>query len=239
MFTLKRALLVMLIVTLSGAGHPLFGQRGRGGVGLGINGLGPRLGENIQLALARKAELGLSAPQVASLQELQAQVLENVEPLAVQIDGMRAGIQKGDLDAYQGTATLQELLAEYEIVAGPYRAEVASILSTNQHAALQQMMWVTGGGAGLGLGRGGVGRGQGVGLGVGLGRGRGVGLGRGGGLGLGRGGGLGLGRGIGLSSGRGLAPGLGMGVGAVGSYGVGRGLGRAAGGGLGRRAIWR
>lgn len=221
MSTSKRALLVVLIIALSGAGHPLFGQRGRGGVGLGINGLGPRLGENIQLALARKADLGLSAAQVSSLQGLQAQVLENVEPLAVQIDEMRAGIQTGDLDPYQGTATLQELLANYEIVANPYRTEVTSLLSTNQHAALQQMMWATRGGAGQGLGMGTVGRGLGAGRGVGLGRGAG----------------MGLGRGVGLGVGRGAAIGLGMGTGLGGAYGAGRRVARPLG--QGRRVIWR
>jgi hypothetical protein len=174
---------------------------------LGINGLGPRLGENIQLALTRQADLGLSGDQVASLQALQTDVLENVEPMAMRVDRLRADIVSGEADPYQATVALQELLAEYQLVADPYRAEIASILTTSQHADLQQMMWATGGGRRPGLGRGSFGRGAGLaggtgaGLGVGLGAGRGVGFV--GVHGLGRGAAQPLGRGLGRGNARG------------------------------------
>ena len=251
MILLKRGLWVLLALVLSGAGHPLLAQRGRGGPGLGLNGFGPRLGENVQLALDHQAELGLTAGQIQALEELGEGIRQDVAPLALEMEELRLGILTGEMDQIQGLNRLQEVQAEYLLAADPYRTRIASVLSSTQHRSLQQMMlatrpmggWGTGspalgrGGIGAGVGRGlgrGLGPGRSVGRGVGLGVGRGLGPGRGAALGLGQGAGLGVGRGAGLGVGRGAALGLGRGAGLGVGRGLGPGLGRGAGLGVGR-----
>ncbi len=197
----RMALVVAL--TVSSGGPVLSAQQGRAGAGLGLYGLGPRLGENIELALELQDLLGLSAEQVGSLQTLRAGVSENVDPLGVEITGLRAMIMAGEVDRVEGLIRLQGLLDEYEVVAAPYRTEVATVLSPAQHGILQSVMWD--GRPALGLGQGAIG--PGLGTAPGLGSGQGVGyarpgaLRRGVALGLGRAGGRGLGRGIGRGQG--------------------------------------
>jgi len=232
MSRIRCGLVVALALAVSGGGHFLSAQRGWGGSGLGLNGVGPRLGENITLALENQSQLQLSQEQVDALGLLREGINMDVAPLEAEIDGLRASILAGDVNSVEGLSLLQELYTQYDVVAEPYRIEVTNILTPAQHESLQAIMWQTRpyGGRGLGLyGAGVVGTGQPLGLGRGIGLGRGVGLGRGAGLAYGRGVGLGYGRGVGLGYGRGIGLGYGR--------GVGRGLGRGAGRGLGLR--WR
>ena len=195
----------MLFLALSGGGVVLSAQQGRGGPGLGVYGLGPRLGENVELALSLQNELGLSAEQVASLNAVQAGISRDVEPVATEIANLRAGLIAGEVDRLSGINPLQELFAQYEVAAAPYRIQVESILTPAQHESLQIAMWQTRPVPGTGLygpvggldwdyglrprfnpGVGFAGpRGLGAGWGPGFGRGAGRGLGRG--LGRGRG----------------------------------------------------
>jgi hypothetical protein len=145
-----------------------------------------------------------------------------VVPLENEMDNVRAAILSGEANQLQGITSLDEIWLAYDEAAAPYRAGIASVLTTAQHASLQQMMFSTRPVWGLGYGAAGVGRGVGVATGVaprlGLGRstvwGRGAGLGRG----------LGLRAGVGYGLGRGAAVGFGRGLGRVGGRGLGRGI---------------
>jgi len=209
-----RTFALVFIVAAAAAAHPLSAQVGRGGGGLGIYGFGPRLGENIQFALENQAQLGLSAEQVASLRELQAGIQQEVEPIEAEIDDLRLGIISGAVDRVDGIVALRELFAEFNAAAAPYRAGVASVLTVDQHRALQGMMWSTGAGLGAGWGRG-----AGVGPGVALGALPGPGLG--------------------LGARRFAGPGWGAGARPMAGRGMGPGWGRGRGAGLGLARRWR
>ena len=204
------SLAIALAFVVSFGGSVLSAQEGQARAGLGLYGFGPRLGENLDLALELQEELGLSAEQVGSLKNLRAGVSKDVDPLAVEITGLRTMIMAGEVDRVEGLTRIQELLAAYEVVAAPYRTEVETVLTPTQHGILQSVMWEIR--PGFGQGQGAFGQGQGsIGLGLprasGLGLNRGVGLaasgypGRGVALGLGRSGGRGLGRGVGRGRG--------------------------------------
>lgn len=199
MSLLKHSLIVALALALSGAGNLLSAQVGARG-GLGMYGFGPRLGENIQLALLHQDELGLTEEQVSSLTELQAGIAEEVAPLEDEMNALRDRILAGEVGWSTGVLRLQELRAQYETAAAPYRTRVADVLSVDQHRALQTIMLDTRPLAAPGMpGAAGVlpGRGLGTRLAPGLGAGRayyGAGLGRGPGYGRGMGPGLGRGR---------------------------------------------
>ena len=197
---------VALALAVSGGGHLLAAQQGWGGAGLGLNGLGPRLGENVEWALEIRDQLGLSAQQVESLQALQAGIGQDVDRLSAEITTFRTLIRAGEMDPVEGLTQLQGLLNQYQLVAGPYRLEVEAVLTPAQHRMLQQVMLETRPLPGLGLGsvalrRGwnsGLGSGWSVGFlpGRGWGRGRALGMGRGGGLGFQGRAGRGFGRGM-------------------------------------------
>lgn len=222
MSRIRSGLIMLLALAVSGGGQILSAQQGQGGRGLGLFGIGPRLGENVALALEFQDQLGLSQDQVASLQVLQNGIREDLEPLEAEVNGLRAGILAGEVNSGEGLATLQGLVTEYQAVAAPYRTQVDAILTPAQHQTLQGIMWENRPVQGQGLGvNSGVRPGLGYGQGVWLGRGAGAGLGRGGGLGLRQGGGAWLGQGAGLGRATGL------------------GLGRGGGRGLGRGRQWR
>lgn len=245
----KRILLVLVALALSGAGDPAWAQRGLGGGGLRVNGVGPRLGENIQLALQNRDRLGLSSDQVTRLQELQSGVEADILPLRREIDALRSNIMTDGVGHTRGWPRLQDLLAELDVVAEPYRTGVANVLTPEQHTALQQMMFSSRPYGGRGYGRAGTGfrpvPGSVSNTLPGAPRGtvppRPYGLGRGGGraLGLGAGAvpGRGLARGIGLGFGRGMGGGLAMGAGRGIARGAGRWAGRSGGRGF-RRIRW-
>lgn len=203
MYPMRRGITVLVFLALAGVGVPISAQQNPGpGGGLGLYGVGPRLGENIQLALGSRETLGLSGEQVEALQELGVGVQRDVAPLELEIEELRARIIGGEIVWTAGVGQLQDLFARYETAATPYRTRVAGILTGEQHLLLQEMMYRTrfGSGANLRLGRAGLGRGPGLGVGAGLparGLGRGLayrripvvgrGMGRRGGRGLGRG----------------------------------------------------
>jgi hypothetical protein len=165
------------------------------GGGWGVYGVGPRLGENIELALEFRDRLNLSEDQVAALQKLQQDIQRDVTPLETEIEALRGLIRNGDVAWTEGVGQLQDLFTRYDSAAEPYRTGVARILSGYQHSMLQGMMYETrlGSVPARGLAR----------PGLGLRRGRGLG---------GRGIGLGLGRGSGLPAVQGAWPGFGRGI---------------------------
>ena len=215
MMSLTRcSLVIALALAVSGGGQFLSAQRGLGGGGLGLYGVGPRLGENVQLALDYQEQLGLSAEQVASLRDLVTGIQADVEPVESQIDALRAQLLAGEVEWGAGIYQLQELRIHYQAMADPYRAGVAAVLDADQHLALQAMMFETWplvgeawGGAPLGLG------GTGPGLSQSAGRLPAVGSGWNSPVGIGRGGGRGLGWGVGRGAGWGIRRGLGRGSG--------------------------
>jgi len=194
MSPIKSGLVMLVALAVSGGGHPISAQQGYGGGGLGLYGVGPRLGENVTLALEFQDQLGLSQNQVASLQLLQAGILQDVAPLEAEIDGVRASILAGEVSFVDGLALLQGLRGEFQAASAPYRVEVDAVLTPPQHQTLQDIMWETRPLQAQTLGT----------PGTGLGRGAGFGLGWSGRMGLGRGAGLGVGRGTGRGQGRGL-----------------------------------
>jgi hypothetical protein len=208
-------MVTILALAFSGGGFVLSAQQGRTGTGLGVYGLGPRLGENVQFALELRDQLGLSADQIASLNELQAGISRDVEPVAAEIANLRGRLMAGEVDGVSGIDQLQGLLAQYQAAADPYRIQVETILTPAQHEMLQTVMWNSRPAPGLGLY--GAGMGPGIGLDYGLGWSQGAGLARPGGLGVGlarpRGLGVGLGRGLGRGAGRVLGRGMGRGRG--------------------------
>jgi len=232
MFGSKCFLVVFLTLALAGGADTLSAQQGLGSGGLGLYGLGPRLGENVALALELQAELGLSGEQVQALQELGAGIQTEVAPLEEEIEGLRNQILTGEVAERDGLIRLQSLLSDYDEVAEPYRAGVSSILTLDQHQALQVVMFESRpypGGGGWGIGAGYAGYGRGIAYGRG---GRGAGMGYGARPAYGRGAAVGF-RG---SMALGARGGVGMGAGRAG-LGVGRaGLG-AGRGGMGFRRI--
>ncbi len=204
MFFAKRVATGLIVLAMAGAANPASAQVGRR-----IFGVGPRLGENIQLALQNQDRLGLSSDQVGRLQELQSGVERDVMPLETEIEAIRSSLQTGNVGYAEGQTRLQDLLVRYETAAEPYRAGVNEVLTPSQHDTLRLMMFDTRpypqmgyGWAGVGYGRAGVGYarpGVGYGYGYGYGYGRaGVGYGRAargmawGGRGFGRGAGWGF-----------------------------------------------
>jgi len=187
----NRGLAVFIALALAGGGNSLTAQRGFGaGEGLGVFGLGPRLGENIELALLLQEQLSLSGEQVGALQELQIAIQQDVAPLEAEIYALRARFISGEVTRFEDVSQLQDLLTRYEAAATPYRTGVATILTADQHGELQGLMYNTRPGSGAYLGRAGLGIGRGVALGAGramVGRGAGVGWGRGVGRGFSRG----------------------------------------------------
>ncbi|MFC1575866.1 hypothetical protein ACFL5A_04415, partial [Gemmatimonadota bacterium] len=125
----KSSLALILALALSGGGQFLSAQGGLRGGGLGLYGLGPRLGENVELALAFQDQLGLSAEQVGSLQVFQTEIQRDVEPLENEIAGLRSGILAGEVDRVEGVLLLQELFSQYSAVAEPYQAGVENVLT--------------------------------------------------------------------------------------------------------------
>ncbi len=143
MSLMKGVLTGILALAVCAVANPVSAQRGVGGPGLRINGVGPRLGENVQLALQNQARLGLSSEQVARLQELQPGIESEIVPLENELNAARMSLQSGGVGYPEGQAQLQELLARFETAAQPYRTAVAEILTPTQHAALQQMLYAT------------------------------------------------------------------------------------------------
>ena len=219
MWTLRWLSVSLLALLLAGGGDILLAQQGLAGGGLGLNGVGPRLGENVALALELQNELGLSGDQVQTLQNLKGGIANEVEPVEAEINALRAMIQGGSTPARDGLLRLQALYEEYQIVAEPYRTQIDAVLTPQQHEALQGIMWESRPYGGLGLGRAGTTTPMGSALGAGQP------LGLRGGVGLGRGARVGIGQGAGLRAGRGIGRG----------YGRGMGVGRARGGGRGLR----
>jgi hypothetical protein len=223
MSLIKQGLVFALALGVSGGGHLLSAQQGRGGGGQGLYGFGPRLGENVVFALELREDLGLTQDQVASLQTLQAGIQKDVGPLESQISDLRAEIQAGEVDYADGVTRLRDLFDAYQEAAAPYRTQVQAVLTPAQHQTLQGIMWETRASQGLGAGRAGMVSGRtpaggtagplGLGRRAGIGRGAGLGLASGVGRGAGRGAGMGLGRGGGRGQGRGMARGGGRGFG--------------------------
>ena len=216
MSRIRSGFVMFLALAVSGGGHLLSAQQGLGGGRLGLYGVGPRLGENVALALEFQDQLGLSQDQVASLQLLQDGIRKDVEPLETEINGLRAAILAGEVSSVDGLAVLQGLFGEFQAVSQPYRTQVDAILGPVQHQTLQGIMWESRPLQGQGLGTAGMGMGWNPGVSPVLGAGQGMWFGRGAGLGLGRAAGYGLGRGGGI--------GLGRGVGRAGRRAAGRGL---------------
>jgi hypothetical protein len=173
----KRIAAGFILAVLAWAASPAAAQVGSA-PGRRVYGVGPRLGENLQLALQQQDRLGLSSAQVEQLRELQSGVERVVTPLEQEIDQFRSSIGSGGVSYARGQARLLELLAEFEAAAEPYRIGVSEVLTPDQHATLQRMMYDTRpygrGWAGAGYGR--VARGTALG-GRGFGRGAGYGAG--------------------------------------------------------------
>ncbi len=199
MSLIRCALVMALALALSGGGHLLSAQQGLGGQGLGLYGIGPRLGENVELALEFQDLLGLSAEQVGSLEALRNGIRQDVDPLGAEITDLRARLMAGEVSRVDGLVQLQDFLVQFQAAAEPYRIQVETLLTPAQHGALQGIMLETRPLQGRALGAAGMGMGWNPGFssgqGMWLGRGAGPGYGRGAAMGFGRGGGPGLGRG--------------------------------------------
>lgn len=143
MSSIKQTLVIVVALAVSGAGSEAWAQRGAGWGGYGVNGIGPRLGENIGLALQNSDRLGLSEEQVAGLRTLQAGVEQEVAPLEAEVEALRAGMRTGEVSYATGAGELRTLLTELDSVSEPYRQRVAEILTPDQHLTLQGMMYDT------------------------------------------------------------------------------------------------
>ena len=216
----RRFLVVFLTLFLVVGAEGLSAQRGLGGGGLGLYGFGPRLGENVALALELRGELGLSGEQVAALEDLGAGILLDVEPIEMEIEALRSQILTGGVTDRDGLLQLQSLLADYDVIADPYRSGIASILTVDQHLTLQAAMFDTR----PYLGQPYLGQGA---LGVGVGYGRGIAYGRGGGYGFGYGARPAYGRGAAVGFRGNMALGVRGGVG-MGAGRAGRGFRRVS-----------
>ncbi len=164
MSAMKRAMIVVLTLALSGGLNGVMGQRELRGGGLGLHGLGPRLGGNVELALEHQEELSLTAQQIASLQEMQAGIQQNVAPLEGEITNLRTQIMEDELDREEGLTRLRELMEQHRTAAEPYRSGVTTILTVDQHRRLQAQVQSDRKAEGRLLGRTGVGRGAGRGV---------------------------------------------------------------------------
>ncbi len=178
MSALRRAMMVVLALVLSGGLNGVMGQRGLRGGGLGLHGLGPRLGGNVELALEHQEGLSLTAQQIASLQEMRTGIQQNVAPLEVEITNLRTLIMEDEVDREEGLTRLRQLLEQYRTAADPYRSGVTTILTVDQHRRLQAQVQSDRGAEGRLLGRAGGGRGVGRGSARGAGRGAGRGIAR-------------------------------------------------------------
>ena len=187
MSAMKRGIIVVLALALSGGLNGVMGQRGMRGGGMGLYGLGPSMGVNVELALEHQEELGLTSQQIASLQEMQAGIQQNVAPLETEITNLRTQIMEDEVDQEEGVAQLRELMEAYRTAAEPYRSGVTTILTVDQHRRLQAQVQSDRRAEGRLLGRAGVGRGVERGIARGAGRGVGRGVGRGAARGQGRG----------------------------------------------------
>jgi len=171
MSAMKRAMIVVLALALSGGLDGVMGQRGLRGGGLGLHGLGPRLGGNVEMALEHQEELSLTAQQIASLQEIQGGIQQSVAPLEGEITNLRTQIMEEEVDREEGLMRLRELLEQYRTAAEPYRSGVTTILTVDQHRRLQAQVQSDRGAEGRLLGRAGMGRGVGRGVARGVARG--------------------------------------------------------------------
>jgi len=187
MSAMKRAMIVVLALALSGGLNGVMGQRGLRGGGLGLHGLGPRLGGNVEMALEHQEDLSLTAQQIASLQEMQAGIQQSVTPLEGEITNLRTQIMEDEVDREEGLTRLRELMEQYRTAAEPYRSGVTTILTVDQHRRLQAQVQSDRRSEGRLLGRAGVGPGEGRGVARGAGRGVGRGVGWGDARGMGRG----------------------------------------------------
>jgi hypothetical protein len=190
--------MVFLLLALSGGGEILSAQRALGRVGQGIFGLGPRLGENVALALDLQRELDLSTQQIEALEALGAEMETHLGPLEDELDFLREEMMNAEVGWSEGTLRLRESLAHYQEAAEPFRNGVADILSEEQHLLLQAAMFDTRPVYGRGLGRGVAGA-PGAGLGLGYVGARGLRYGRGAGYGVRGGLAVGFGRGAGYA----------------------------------------
>lgn len=161
MSALRRAMMVVLALVLSGGLNGVMGQRGLRGGGLGLHGLGPRLGGNVELALEHQEGLSLTAQQIASLQEMRTGIQQNMAPLEVEITNLRTLIMEDEVDREEGLTRLRQLLEQYRTAAEPYRSGVTTILTVDQHRRLQAQVQSDRGAEGRLLGRAGGGRGVG------------------------------------------------------------------------------
>lgn len=127
------------------------------GSGYGVFGAGPRLGENVELALENADRLGLSEAQVVELEAIAEGLRREVVPLRDELTGLRARISSGEVTYAESAGLLRGLLAEIEEVATPYRRGVAETLTPEQHAELGRMMYATRAYPGWGQGRRGPG----------------------------------------------------------------------------------
>lgn len=157
-------MIVVLALALSGGLNGVMGQRGMRGGGMGLHGLGPSMGANVDLALEHQEELGLTAQQIASLQEMQAGILQNVAPLEGEITNLRTQIMEGEVDREEGLTRLRALLEQYRTAAEPYRSGVTTILTVDQHRRLQAQVQSDRRAEGRLLGRAGGDRGMGRGI---------------------------------------------------------------------------
>ena len=162
---------------------------------------------NLRLPGAELDQAMASVPseQIQALQDLGAGIQLDVAPLEEEIDGLRNQILAGEVAEREGLVELQNLLADYEAAAEPYRSGITTILSAVQHRSLQAAMFETRPyldqgvlGARAGYGRGvayGRGLSPGFGYGVRPAYGRGGAMGFRGNMALGAWGGVGLGAG--------------------------------------------
>lgn len=142
--------------TVPGGGYGVYGG------GYGVYGAGPRLGENVELALANADRLGLTEAQVVELQAIGEGVRREVVPLQEELASLRARISSGAVTYGESAGLLRGLLVEIDEVAAPYRRGVAETLTPEQHAELRRMMYATRAYPGWGYGRGSSVRGTGV-----------------------------------------------------------------------------
>lgn len=137
-----RTLALLVACALSGVWSHAWAQTAPGG-GYRVYGVGPRLGENVELALRNAERLGLSEGQIAELNAIREGLQWEVAPIQEQIAGLRAGIRAGEVTYEASAEELRTLLVQLDELAEPYRRGVAETLTAEQHAALQQMMYDT------------------------------------------------------------------------------------------------
>lgn len=151
-----------LIIALGVAAGPLEAQRGFGGRGRGFQDpAGPNLGNSVAVAIEKQEELGLSAEQVAQLQDMKTVIDSEIAGLVEEMNTLRDGLRSGDLDREEGFRQMDALRGELITASAPLRGRVQEVLTVDQHNKLQPIVWE----GRPGLGRGGAvsgGRGAGV-----------------------------------------------------------------------------